>query len=96
MATIAVFLSVDEQHASAALQQAAGRIDRESDELVLDFSTVRRIDASGLRALEKFANAADEKAVTVVLRGVNVNLYKTLMLVKLAHRFSFAKHSEES
>jgi anti-anti-sigma regulatory factor len=96
MATIAVFLSVDEQHAGAALQQAAGRIERESGELVLDFSTVRRIDASGLRALEQFANAADEKAVKVVLRGVNVNLYKTLKLVKLAHRFSFAKHSEES
>jgi anti-anti-sigma regulatory factor len=96
MATIAVFLSVDEPHAGAALQQAAGRIERESRELLLDFSTVRRIDVSGLRALEQFANAADEKSVKVVLRGVNVNLYKTLKLVKLAHRFSFAKHSEGS
>ncbi|HET9307375.1 MAG TPA: STAS domain-containing protein [Candidatus Sulfotelmatobacter sp.] len=96
MATIAVFLTVDEQHAGPALQQAAGRIDREGGELVLDFSTVRRIDASGLRALEQFANAAVEKEVKVVLRGVKVNLYKTLKLVKLAHRFSFAKHIEES
>lgn len=54
------------------------------------------MDAGGLRALEQFAKAADEKAVMVVLRGVNVNLYKTLKLVKLAHRFSFAKHSEGS
>lgn len=96
MATIAVFLTVDEQHAGSALQQAAGRIERESGELVLDFSMVRRIDASALRALGQFANAADEKAVKVVLRGVDVNLYKTLKLVKLARRFSFAKHSEES
>lgn len=96
MATIAVFLSVDEQHAGSALQQAAGRIEREGGELALDFSMVRRIDASALRALEQFANAADEKAVKVVLRGVNVNLYKTLKLVKLARRFSFAKHGEES
>ncbi|HLZ39622.1 MAG TPA: STAS domain-containing protein [Candidatus Sulfotelmatobacter sp.] len=96
MATITVFLSVDEPHAASALQQATGRIEGESGELVVDFSTVRRIDASGLRALEQFANAADAKAVKVVLRGVNVNLYKTLKLVKLAHRFSFAKHSEGS
>lgn len=96
MATIAVFLNIDEQHAGPALQQAAGRIDRQSGELVLDFSMVRRIDAGALRALEQFANAAAEKQVKVFLRGVNVNLYKTLKLVKLARRFSFAKHSEES
>ena len=90
MATIAVFLVVDEQHASAALQEAAGRLDDKGGEAVLDFSSVRRMDSSGLRALERFADAAAEKQVKIALRGVNVPLYRTLKLVKLAQRFSFA------
>jgi len=90
MATIAVFLVVDEQHASSALQEAAERLDGKGGEVVLDFSSVRRMDSFGLRALERFAQAAEEKQVKVVLRGVNVTLYRTLKLVKLAQRFSFA------
>jgi len=50
---------------------------------------VRRIDATALRALEEFARVADEKAVKVVLRGVSVDVYKVLKLVKLTRRFSF-------
>ena len=50
---------------------------------------MRRIDSSALRALEEFARIADEKAVKVVLRGVNVDVYKVLKLVKLTRRFSF-------
>ena len=34
------------------------------------------------------ARIADEKSVKVVLRGVSVDVYKVLKLVKLAHRFS--------
>ena len=33
--------------------------------------------------METFAGVADEKAVKVVLRGVNVDIYKVLKLVKL-------------
>ena len=58
-------------------------------EVVLDFSSVRRIDPSALRAMEKLAGIADDKAVKVVLRGVNVDIYKVLKLVKLTPRFSF-------
>jgi hypothetical protein len=39
--------------------------------------------------MEEFARIADEKAVKVVLRGVNVDVYKVLKLVKLTQRFSF-------
>jgi hypothetical protein len=39
--------------------------------------------------MEEFARIADDKAVRIVLRGVNVDVYKVLKLVKLAHRFSF-------
>ena len=53
------------------------------------FLRVLRVDPSAMRAMEEFANAADDKAVKVALRGVNVDVYKVLKLVKLASRFSF-------
>ena len=89
MAMIAVFLNIDEERIVAALQEAGGNLDRTQGEAVLDFSSVRRVDSSGLRALEEFARIADEKAVKVVLRGVNVDVYKVLKLIKLTQRFSF-------
>ena len=39
--------------------------------------------------LEELASIADDKAVKLVLRGVNVDIYKVLKLVKLTSRFSF-------
>ncbi len=89
MAMIDVFLNIDEERVVLALQEAGGNLDCTQGEAVLDFSSVRRIDSSSLRAMEEFARIADEKAVKIVLRGVNVDVYKVLKLVKLAHRFSF-------
>jgi hypothetical protein len=50
---------------------------------------VRRIDPSVLRAMDEFAGKAENKGVKVVFRGVNVDVYKVLTLVKLVSRFSF-------
>jgi anti-anti-sigma regulatory factor len=65
------------------LQEALEKLDSAKGELVLDFSSVRRIDSSELRALENLANVAEEKSVKVALSGVNVDVYKVLKLVKL-------------
>ena len=89
MAMIAVLLNIDEGCIVPALQEAGGNLESSQGEAVLDFSSVRRIDSSALRALEGFAGIADEKAVKVVLRRVNVDVYKVLKLVKLTPRFSF-------
>ena len=89
MAMIAVFLNMDEERVVPDLQEAAGNLDCTQGEVVLDFSSVRRINSTALQAMEEFVRTADEKAVKVVLRGVNVDIYKVLKLVKLAHRFSF-------
>jgi anti-anti-sigma regulatory factor len=89
MAMIAEWLKIDEERVVPALQEAGEKLDSAEGELVLDFSSVRRIDPSALRAIEQLAGAADDKAVKVVLRGVNVDIYKVLKLVKLASRFSF-------
>jgi anti-anti-sigma regulatory factor len=89
MAMIAVWLKIDEERMVQELQEAAEKLDSAEDEVVLDFSSVRRIDPSVLRAMEEFAGKADNKGVKVVLRGVNVDVYKVLTLVNLTSRFSF-------
>lgn len=89
MAINAVFLNIDDKRVIPALQEAGEKLDGAQGETILDFSSVRRIDSSALRALEEFARVADKKAVKVALRGVNIDVYKVLKLMKLAKRFSF-------
>ena len=89
MATIAGCVKIDGERMVDALQETGNWLDSANSEAVLDFSSVRRIDPSALRALEELAGIADEKAVTLELRGVSVNVYKVLKLAKLAPRFLF-------
>ena len=88
MTMIADWLKIDGDRVAQTLQEAQAKLDGTEGELVLDFSTVRRVDPAALRALEDFADAADAKSVKVALRGVNVDVYKVLKLAKLAPRFS--------
>lgn len=89
METNAVLLTIDEQSVVSALEKAAENLNGDQCEMALDFSSVRRIDSGGLRALEEFAQKACDEKVKVVLRGVNIDLYKCLKLVRLTRRFSF-------
>jgi anti-anti-sigma regulatory factor len=89
MAMISVLLRIDGEHLVGALQEAGEKLDSADGEVVLDFSSVHRIDPSALRAMEQLAGMADDKAVKVVLCGVKVDVYKVLKLVRLAPRFSF-------
>jgi anti-anti-sigma regulatory factor len=89
MEMIAVWLKIDGERVVPALQEAREKLDSAEGEVVLDFSSVRRIDPGALAAMEKLAGAADDKDVKVVLRGVNVEVYKVLKLVKLVGRYSF-------
>jgi anti-anti-sigma regulatory factor len=89
MAVIAVWLKIDEGRVVQALQEAEEKLDSVAGEVALDLSSVRRIDPNALRAMEEFADIADIKGVKVVLRGVDVGVYKVLKLVNLASRFSF-------
>jgi len=58
-------------------------------ETILDLSSVERLDASGLQALEDLAAAAGQQSVKPTLRGANIAVYKVLKLTKLTQRFSF-------
>jgi anti-anti-sigma regulatory factor len=88
MAMIAAW-RIDGERVVHALEEFRDKLGSADREVVLDFSSVRRIDTSAIRAMEDLAVIADEKAVKIVLRGVNVDIYKVLKLVKLAPRFSF-------
>jgi len=89
MDSIAVWLKIDGERVADALHEAREKLNGAQGEAVLDFSTVRRIDPPALREIEALAGSADAKSVKVVLRGVNIDIYKVLKLVKLAPRFSF-------
>jgi anti-anti-sigma regulatory factor len=88
MTMIDVWLEVDGNRVAQVLNEAAEKLDSADGDVFLDFSAVRRIDPRGLRALEDFAGAADEKVVKATLRGVNVDVYKVLKLARLSSRFS--------
>jgi anti-anti-sigma regulatory factor len=89
MATIAAWRKLDNENAVPALQEAGEKLDGADREMVLDLSEMRRIDSRTLRALEEFIRIADEKSVKLVLRSVNVDVYKVLKLVRLTSRFSW-------
>ena len=84
-----VWLKIDGDSVTHALQEALEKLDGAGGEVVLDFSSVHRIDSDALTAMENLASSAHHKAAKVVLRGVSVDIYKVLKLMKLAPRFSF-------
>lgn len=88
MTTIADWHKIDGDHVAQTLQEVQAKLDSADGKVLLDFSAVRRIDPSGLRALEAMADAADQKAVKVAMQGVNVDVYKVLKLAHLTARFT--------
>jgi anti-anti-sigma regulatory factor len=87
---IATRLKIDEERVLEALQLAEEKLSSVNGEVTLDLSSVRRLDASALRALQSFAEAADAQGAKVLLLGVDIAVYKVLKLMKLKSRFSFA------
>ena len=90
MAMTAVWLKIDMECVVQSLQDAGRKLGGAEDELVLDFSSVPRIDPSVLSAMTEFAAVADDNGVKIVLRGVSIDIYKVLKMVKLASRFAFS------
>jgi anti-anti-sigma regulatory factor len=90
MPTIAVLIKVEEGRIAAALHEWVMRMDSVGGGIVVDFSSVSRIDPSGLRAIDEFAKLADANGVKVSVRGMNVDVYRVLKLADLAQRWSFA------
>jgi anti-anti-sigma regulatory factor len=83
-----VWIRMDDECFVQSVQQAGEKLDSLEDEVLLDFSSVLRIDSDALRALGEVADIGNRKGVKVRLRGVNVTVYKVLKLAKLASRLS--------
>lgn len=86
-------VSIDGRRVENSLRDAALQLDRNS-EIVLDFSSVRRIAPRALEDLQTLADLAREKAITIVLRGINIDLYRTLKLLDLTRHFSFRNEDQ--
>jgi anti-anti-sigma regulatory factor len=74
---------------AAWIQEAVEKVNRGESEVVVDFSSVLRIDGNAVGALEELAVLADGKSVKVVLRAVNSDVYRVLKLLNLTRRFTF-------
>ena len=79
-----------EERAEPLIRAALEQIETAKQDVVLDFSGVRRLNPEGLRALEQLAAKAHERSVKVELHGVGVEVYKVLKLMGLAGQFTFA------
>jgi anti-anti-sigma regulatory factor len=89
MTPVAEWIKIDADRISASMQDAAAKLQSSQGEVVLDFSAVQRIDAGSLMVMEKITDVAGERKVRIILRGVNVDVYKVLKLAKLTSRFIF-------
>jgi anti-anti-sigma regulatory factor len=89
MKTNAVWVKVDPERMVQVLKKDAVEKLAGAEDVVLDFSSVLRIDASAVDALEDLARLAGDRSANVALLGVNLDVYKVLKLVKLTPRFSF-------
>ena len=72
MSMTVVLLKTDEERIVQVLQETVDKLDSVEDEVVLDFTSVRRIGSSALGGMEDFASTAENKGVRVVLCGVSV------------------------
>lgn len=86
---IAVIRKLEEPSLVEALHQICQDLQAAGGEILLDFSAVPRLDSRSLAALQALAAVADAKPAKVVLRGVAVEIYKVLTLMKLTPQFSF-------
>ncbi|MGA2114171.1 MAG: STAS domain-containing protein [Bryobacteraceae bacterium] len=90
MTTSAEWIKVAPERLLDAFQrEAVEKITGGQGEVVLDFSSVARIDSEAVGALERLAGLAADRSVRVVLRAVNGDIYKVLKLLKLTERFGF-------
>lgn len=87
--SVVSILNLNENSMVPALKEAAEKLDGVEVEMVLDCSSIRRLDASSLRAIHDFGRRAEGRA-KVTIRGLNLDGYKALKLARLTGMFSFS------
>ncbi len=87
--TVAILRKGNNESIASILQEVEKSLQPAPGEVVIDFSSVSRLDGSAVRSLADFVSKAEANSVKIILRGVNVDVYKVLVLIKLASRLSF-------
>lgn len=80
---------VDGERVTELLQRIRENLPSTGGEVLLDFFLVQAVDTNALQSLEELAGAAEVMKAKIILRGVNVEIYKVLTLAGLTSRFSF-------
>ena len=83
-----VSLKLDGADLVESLQAAGQKLEEMEGDMILDLSSVHGVSPAALSAMSDFADVAEDKSVNVVLRNVNVDVYRVLKLARLAQRFS--------
>lgn len=89
MTTNEVWIKVEPDRMIDALKHEALDQVETGQRVILDFSSVSRVDAASLKALEQLAHLARDRSAQIALLGVNLDIYKVLKLVKLTPQLSF-------
>jgi anti-anti-sigma regulatory factor len=88
MATLAILVSLEDGALAAELEEASSRLENGEREVVLDFSSVHRLSAAEVHAIDEFTRAAEEKGIKVMERALGVDLYRALKLARQSSRLS--------
>jgi len=84
MSTSVVELELGASDVPQNLRELCLRLSDQGGAVILDLSAVSRMDAGAIVAIQEFVRVANDKGVTVELRGVSIHLYKVLKLANLA------------
>lgn len=80
---------VNGERVAETLKAVCGGLPSNSSDVLLDFFLVQSLDPMAIKELEDLAEAAKLASVKVILRGVNVEIYKVLKLSDLTDKFLF-------
>lgn len=80
---------VNGERVAETLKELCGCLSPNGSDMLLDFFLVQSIDPAAIEGLEQLAEAAKLASVKVILRGVNVEIYKVMKLSDLTDKFLF-------
>jgi anti-anti-sigma regulatory factor len=80
---------VNGERVAEALKAVCSGLPTDGSDVLLDFFLVHTLDPAAIEALEHLAGTAELMKVKVILRGVNVEMYKVMKLSDLTGKFLF-------
>jgi len=80
---------IDGEHVAQQLNDIREKLATEGPEVLLDFFLAQALDPTDLRALEELAASAEGESTKIVIRGINIEMYKVLKLAGLSEKFEF-------